>query len=132
MDASLHGKRTQGGPGVINVQSAPISILVALGGSQGGAGRHKCVVCAYQQGRAAAGILPVEAVWDHYDESGGNRSLLIGGEEPVPVAMWGGPLSSGRKLPYLERERLYEIGLMGELLVVEHEKRRLTSARAVA
>jgi len=89
VDASLHGKRTQGGPGVINVQSAPISILVALGGSQGGAGRHKCVVCAYQQGRAAAGILPVEAVWDHYDESGGNRSLLIGGEEPVPVAMWG-------------------------------------------
>ncbi len=70
-------------PGVINVQSAPISIPVALHGSQGGSGRHKGVVCAYQQRRAVARNLPFEAVRDHYDESGGNRSLLIGGVVPA-------------------------------------------------
>lgn len=106
---------------------APTSILKSLRDSQGGSGRHKCVVCAYQQGRAAARNLPIESAWDHYDDSGDSSDLLVNGEEPAPGATRQVPPGSGRQFQYLDDERLQEIGLAGELLVVEHEKRRLTS-----
>jgi hypothetical protein len=106
---------------------APTAILKSLGDSQAGAGRHKCVVCAYQEGRAEARNLPAESAWGHYDDSDDKTDLLIYGEEPVHGPIPNATEFPHEEFPYHHSQRLQEIGLIGELLVVEHEKRRLTS-----
>jgi len=100
---------------------APGKILRSLPDSQGGSGRHKCVVCAYQLGRANEVGVAAPQAW-----------------EPRPAEYKGAiarvELPEPRRLPPLDprwwerdQDRLKAIGDLGEELVVEYEKSVLIS-----
>jgi len=94
---------------------APEKLLLALSESQGGSGRHKCVICAYQEGRAAARGLSREAAW--VPRKQGQRGSITVTERPtVP------PAAQDEDWWKRDNERRKEIGDLGEVLVLEYEK----------
>jgi len=94
--------------------AASSSILKKLEESQAGSGRHKCVICAYQYGRASISDVSPANAWalDNTPETG---SLIT--EEQKNA-------TSNHRLRISE-ERLKEIGLAGEKLVLSYEKQKL-------
>ena len=97
--------------------AAPKSILEDLDESQAGHGRHKCVVCSYQYGRASISDVSLDEAWS-LDDDPETSSLVEGGDEIPPPALPHG---------YIPESRLKEIGFAGELLVMEYEKQKLIS-----
>ena len=99
---------------------APEKILLALGESQGGSGRHKCVVCAYQEGRASARGLAQKDAWIPKKE-----------DQKGSITQTSPPKSTSTELDpdwwIKEAERRKEIGDLGEALVLEYEKSLLIS-----
>lgn len=102
--------------------AAPKSILEDLGESQAGHGRHKCVVCAYQYGRASISDVSLDNAW-LIDDNPETSSLIENGDDVPPPAM---------THEFVPESRLKEIGLAGENLVMEYEKQRLISLGKVA
>lgn len=105
---------------------APKSILESLGDSQGGSGRHKCVVCAYQRGRAAALDVMIDSAWANYVKSGRIENLLFQEDFSSHDVSYIPEVDNQGSVAVLDA-RAQEIGLQGEILVIEHEKRRLVS-----
>lgn len=99
---------------------APRKILMALKESQAGEGRHKCVVCAYQEGRAAARGLAQEEAWE--PKAGGQKGGIS--KKPPPKSKSTTPDPDWWKK---KEERQKEVGDLGEELVLEHEKALLIS-----
>lgn len=97
---------------------APGSILRRLPGNQGGTGRHKCVVCAYQDGRASERGLASEAAWDPRRD-GECHALLV-------VAR---PTTTSRNDYDIDPTRKKAIGDLGEELVLEYERSSLLRAQ---
>lgn len=93
---------------------APEAILQTLRENQGGTGRHKCVVCAYQAGRANGRGLPNETAWS--PKQGLEEGVL---NDAVP------PRRPAREPPSdlgsVDHERNKRIGDMGESLVLDAE-----------
>jgi len=100
---------------------APISLLNSLHQSQAGEGRHKCAVCAYEDGRKSALAITEEHTAEHKPAYIHGHGLKViddvddGPEEPDP-------------LERMTEEERCEIGLMGEELVMRYEKHALLSA----
>lgn len=106
---------------------APESILKSLKESQGGTGRHKCVVCAYQIGRAKARSVPNKDAWKPKPKSYTGSLTLIENIEVPPDNVRG--LVSSTQSDWWKRdlEYLKKIGDLGEELVLEYEKSLLLS-----
>lgn len=99
---------------------APEGLLIQLGESQGGSGRHKCVICAYQAGRANARGLAHEDAWvPRQKEQKGSIEKIA-----TPTAKLATRDPDWWKQ---EAERRKEIGDLGEALVLEYEKSYLIS-----
>lgn len=90
---------------------APWSILRSLRDNQGGTGRHKCVVCAYQEGRATERGLALDEAWAPWNERERNSLTAVAGPD--------GP---ARDEPEIDPMRKKAIGDLGEALVLEYEK----------
>lgn len=99
--------------------AAPEDIVATLHENQGGAGRHKCVVCAYQEGRASALKVKVDKAW-HYSSTT-QSNLLKQTEQPRETKTPTQSPDWWRKLGEYNKK----IGDAGEDLVFEFEKRRL-------
>lgn len=100
---------------------APEKILLSVPGNQGGTGRHKCVVCAYQAGRANARSIVHDAAWTpRTNKEKGSITLVKKSQDKKQIKKdddwW-------KK----DEERLKEIGELGERLVFEYEKTFLLS-----
>lgn len=99
--------------------SAPVSVLSTLHDSQAGTGRHKCVICAYakgiERGKALTNKISVDN-WQLIDKTALRHSkTTLAIRKRIPV-----------KVDYSVREiRSHYLGLAGELLVVDYEKRKL-------
>ncbi len=96
---------------------APESILLHLLDNQGGAGRHKCVICAYQEGRASERGVATEAAWE--PRRRGECLVLLEESRPTEASIPDTVTDPARKK---------EIGDLGEQIVMEFEKNALIAA----
>lgn len=101
---------------------APKRILLSLDDSQGGSGRHKCVVCAYQNGRAISRGISSEEAWLPKNKK------QKGSINRVKDFAVGSILKPDNDWWDRENTRCKEIGDLGELLVLEYEKSILISS----
>lgn len=100
---------------------APESILKSLGDNQGGSGRHKCVVCAYQEGRAAGRGVSSDAAWSPRLKSEAHSLEKV--DRPEAPSAGEAASQAGD-----ESDRNKLIGDLGEALVLEYEKDLLLAA----
>lgn len=98
---------------------APEAIVAELHENQGGSGRHKCVVCSYQEGRASVLNVTLDKAWDY--ESSQQTNLLH--EVAKPETTWEPPQNPDWWKLLGEHNK--KIGDAGEELVIEYEMRRL-------
>jgi hypothetical protein len=106
---------------------APESILKSLKESQGGSGRHKCVVCAYHIGRAKARSVPNNDAWKPKPSSYQGSLTLVEDIEKTPGNVKSSPNSNQDDWWERDLEHLKQIGDLGENLVLEYEKSLLLS-----
>ncbi len=108
---------------------APTKILKSLGDSQGGSGRHKCVICAYQIGRANARSTPISDAWNPKQNRDNGSLTLIENLELNSNPKDKNPAGVLENPNWWERdlEHLKHIGDIGERLVLEYEKSYLIS-----
>lgn len=99
---------------------APITLLDSLQESQAGEGRHKCAVCAYEDGRKSALAITEEHSAEH------KPAYIHGHGLKVIEHLDDGPAEPDPLERMTEEERC-EIGLMGEELVMRYEMHALLS-----
>lgn len=100
---------------------APISLLNSLKESQAGEGRHKCAVCAYEDGRGSALAITEEGSAEHKPAYLHGHGLNVADDVDVGPAL-------PDPLEQMSEEDCCAIGLMGEELVMRYEKHALLSA----
>lgn len=91
---------------------APASILTKLIDSQAGPGRHKCVVCAYEEGRKSGSRTP--EAWPRREQKGKSLAKTKTYKLKQKKNWWDRDL-----------EHLKAIGDLGEALVIDFEKEKL-------
>jgi hypothetical protein len=103
---------------------APKKILKSLGDSQGGSGRHKCVICAYQVGRANARKTEISEAWSPKQKIESGSLTLIEDFEvsSFPQDNFHSVTPENPNWWEKDLDHLKKIGDIGEKLVLEYEK----------
>ena len=105
---------------------APADLINGLPESQGGSGRHKCAICAYAYARSTP-----KSAGRKTDQKPTRRArnTITGAKIKTIQPQRKRKGGSGRDTaPRLDSARAAEIGYAGELLVLEHERKRLKRA----